>query len=120
MCMRKATRKIGGAIFYHSPTNSYGTSGHVKWHPELLNDPNLYNDDVSARIQVVGPLEGNQFLEGTKHFDEEDGLLFVTKEVYVRKSPVGQILLVERASIMKGDLVAKRYDETPVYGEDLV
>ena len=55
-----------------------------------------------------------------KHFDQEDGLLFVTKKVYVGKPLVGPVILVSRAPTMKGGLVARRYDETLVYVEDIV
>ena len=88
--MRKEFGKVGGARFYHPPTNNFGTSGHVKWHPESLYDTNLTKDDVAARIQGVGRAEDYQFLVGTTHFDDKDNLLYVTKEVYVGKSPVGQ------------------------------
>ena len=37
----------------------------------------------------VGRLEDYQFLVGTTHFDGEDNLLYVTKEVYVGQSPEG-------------------------------
>ena len=49
-CMRKEFGKIRGARFYH-PNNTFGISGHVKWHPESLFDPNLSKYDVSVRIQ---------------------------------------------------------------------
>ena len=52
----------------------------MKWHPESLYDPNLIKYDVTDRIQGVGWLEDYQFLVGTIHFDDEDGLLYVTKE----------------------------------------
>ena len=120
MYMRKDFGKIGGARFYHPPTNKFGTSGHVKWYPESLYDPNLSKYDVTARIQGEGRLEDYQFLVGTTHFDDEDGLLYVSKEVYVGKSPVGPVILVKRAPIMKNGLVSKRYDDTPVYVEDVI
>ena len=101
MYARKEFGKIGGAWFYHPPTNTFGTSGHVKWHSESLYDPNLSKYDVTARIQRKGCLEDYQFLVGTKHFDDEDGLLYVTKKVYVGKSPVRPVILVSRAPIMK-------------------
>ena len=68
----------------------------------------------------MGRLEDYQLLVGTNHFDDEDGLLYVTKEVYVGKSPVGSVILVSRAPIMKGGLVAKRYNETPVHVADVI
>ena len=57
------------------------------------------------------------FLVGKTHFDDEDGLLYVTKVVDVgKKSPVGPVVtLVSRALIMKDGLVASRYDEIPVH-----
>ena len=56
----------------------------------------------------------------TTHFNNEDNILYVTMEVYVGKSPDGSVILVRRAPIMKGGLVAKRIDDTPVYVMDLV
>ena len=113
MYMRKEFGKVGRARCYHPPTN-------VDRHPESLFDLNLTKYDVAARIQGVGRVEDYQFLVGTTHFDDEDNLLYVTKEVYVGKSPVGPVILVKRAPIMKGGLVAKRIDDTPVYVEDVV
>ena len=81
--MRKELGKVVGARFFHSPTNTFGISGHVDWHPESLYDPDLTKYDVAARIQGVGRVEDYQFLVGTTHFDDEDNLLYVTKEVYV-------------------------------------
>ena len=65
-------------------------------------------------------MKGYQFLVGTTHFNDEDNLLYVTMEVYVRKSPVGPVILVKWAPIMKGGLVVKRIDDTPGYVEDVV
>ena len=65
-------------------------------------------------------VEDYQFLVGTTHYEDKDNLLYVTKEIYVGKSPVGPDILVKRAPIMKGGLVAKRIDATPVYEEDAV
>ena len=48
MFMRKEFGKIGEARFYYPPTNTFGTSGHVKWHPESLYDPNLSKYDVTG------------------------------------------------------------------------
>ena len=73
-----------------------------------------------ARIQGVGPLEDYQFLEGTTHFDDEENLIYVTKEVYMGKSPEGSFILVSRAPIMKGGLVSTRVDDTAVYAEGVV
>ena len=112
--------RLGGARFYHPPTNNFGTSGHVDWHPESLYYPNLTKYDVAAKIQGVGQVEDYQFLVGTTHFDDDYNLLYVTKEVYLGKSPVGPVILVKRAPIMRGGLVAKRIDDTPVYVEDVV
>ena len=49
-----------------------------------------------------------QFLVGTTHFDDEDGLFYVTKEVDVDKSPMGPVTLVSRDPIMKNGIVSKR------------
>ena len=57
---------------------------------------------------------------GTTHFDDEFGLLYVATEVYVGQSPDGLVILISRAPIMKGGLVAKCIDETPVFVEDVV
>ena len=45
----------------------------------------------------------------TTHFDDEDNLLYVTKEVYVGQSAEGSVILV-----------AKSIDEKPVYVEDFL
>ena len=81
MHMRKEFGNIGGARFYHPLTDTLATSGQVKWHPESLHDPNLSKNDITVRIQGEGPSEDYQFLVSTKHFDDEDGLLYVTKKV---------------------------------------
>ena len=73
----------------------------MKKHLESLYDPNLTKYEVTARIQRVGRLEDNQFLVGTTHFD--GGLLYVTKKVYVGQSREGQVILVSRAPIIRGD-----------------
>ena len=99
--MRKEFGKIGGARFYHPPANTFDTSGHVKWHPESLYDPNLTKYDVMAGLQGIGRLEDYQFLVGTTHFDDGNNLLYVTKEVYVGKSQEGSVILVSRAPIIK-------------------
>ena len=52
-------------------------------------DPNPTECDVTARPQGVGWLEDCQFLVVTTHFDDEDGLLYVTKEAYIGQSPEG-------------------------------
>ena len=36
-----------------------------------------------------------------------------------RKSPVRQIILISQAPIIKGGLVARRFDEDPVYFKDI-
>ena len=83
--------------YLHVLPNKFGTSGHVKWHPESLYATNLTKYDVTARIQEVGRLEDYQFLLGATHFDGEDGLLYVTKEVYVGQSPKGSFTIVSWA-----------------------
>ena len=86
----------------------------MKWHPDSLYDADLKWYDVTARLQWVGRMEDFQFQVGTTHFDDEDSLLNVTKEVYVGQSPEGSVILVSRAPIMKGGLVATRIDGTPM------
>ena len=116
----KGVRQDRESTFLSPPTNTFGTSGDVKWHQESLYDPNLTKYDVTARLQRIGRLEDYHFFGGSTHVDEEDGLLYVTKEVYVGKSPEGSVILVSRAPVMKVGLVANRVDETPMYVEDLV
>ena len=82
MWMRKEFKTIGGARFYHPPTKSYGTSGHVKWYPGLWYDPKLTKFDISAQLMGEGTVEDYQYPVGTTHFDDEDGLLYVTQKVY--------------------------------------
>ena len=106
--------KIGGGLV----SNTFSTSGHVKWRPESLYDPNLTMDDVTARLQGVGQLEDYQILVGTTHIDGEDSLIYAKKEVSVGQSPEGSVNLVSRAPVIKGGLVAKYIDRTPVYVED--
>ena len=57
---------------------------------------------------------------GTSHFDGEDGLLYVTMEIYFGKSTVGPVILVSRAPIMKNVLCLSQYDETPVHVADVI
>ena len=116
MYMRKEFGKVGGTRFYHPPTNTFGTSGKVKWHPESLYDSNL----TKYELHGLGRLEDYQFLVDTTHFDDEDDLFYITKEVYVGQSQEVSVILVSRAPIMKGGLVSTRSDKTPVYGEDVV
>ena len=88
MFMQKEFDKVGRAWFYHRLISTYGTSGHCKWHPESLYDPNLSNYDVTARIQGAGCVKDYQFLVGATHSDNQDGLLYVTGKVYVEKFPL--------------------------------
>ena len=81
MWMRKEFKKIEGAR-YHPPTKSYGTSGHVKWYPGLWYDPKLTKFDISAQLMGEGTVEDYQCPVGTTHFDDEDGLLYVTQKAY--------------------------------------
>ena len=99
-----------GARLYHPPTNSCGTSGHVKWYPGMWYDPKLTKYDISAQLMGKGCIEDFQYLMGTTHFDDEDGLLYVTQKVYERRSPVGKVILVSRFS----------GSQTPVHVEDIV
>ena len=61
-----------------------------------------------------------QFLVRTTHVDDENDLLDVLEKVYAGKSPVEHVILGCRAPIMKGSLIVNRYDETPMYVEDVV
>ena len=61
----------------------------------------------------------------TKHFDDENSLLYATKKAYVGRSPMGQVISdsrapISRASIMKDGLVARPFDEETMYVEDMV
>ena len=80
----------------------------MKRHSESLYDPNISEHDVTARIQGEGRLE------------EVDGLLYVMKEVYIGNSSMGLVIFVSRAPIMKGGLVARRYDETLMHVTDVI
>ena len=93
MRMRKDFKTIGRARFYHPPTISFGTSGHVKWDPGMWYDSILMKYDISAQLMGEGCAEDYHKLVGTTHFDEEDGLLYVTQTVYEGKSPVGKFIL---------------------------
>ena len=57
---------------------------------------------------------------GTTHFDDEDNLINVTKEVCLGKYPARSVILISRAPIMKCGLVSKRIDDTPLHVEDVV
>ena len=57
MYMGKESSKIMGARFYLLPINTFGTSGHVKWYPESLYDPNFSKYDVTMRILGAGRVE---------------------------------------------------------------
>ena len=76
----------------------------MKRRTESLYDPYLSKYDVTARIHWAGRVKDYQFLVGTTHFDDKDGLFYVTKTIYVGKSPMGPVILVSRAPIMKGGL----------------
>ena len=106
----EGVRRGRGARFYHPHTNTFGTSGHVKYHPESLYDLNLSKYDATARTQEAGCVENHQCLVDKTHFNDEDKLYYVTKKVYVGWSPVVQVILVSRAPIMNGGPVAKRYE----------
>ena len=49
---------IGGARVHHPPTNTFGSSGDVKWHPESQHHSNISMYDITARIQGMGFVEG--------------------------------------------------------------
>ena len=57
MSMRKDFKTIGGARFYHPPTNSFGTSGHVKWFPGMWYDLKLTKFDMTAQLIEEGSVE---------------------------------------------------------------
>ena len=67
-----------------------------------------------------GCFEDYQYLMGTTHFNDEDGLLYVTQKVYVGSSPVGEVILVSRAPVHSNGLVSSRVDSTPICVEDIV
>ena len=93
MWIRKDFKTIGGARFYHPSTISFGTSGHVKWYPGMWYDSKFPKYDISAQLMGEGCVEDYQYLVGTTHFDEEDGLLYVTQTVYEGRSPVGKFIV---------------------------
>ena len=57
MWMRKDLKTIGGARFYHPPTNSYRASGHVKWYPGMWYDPKLTRYDIASQLMEEGSVE---------------------------------------------------------------
>ena len=83
-------------------------------------DPKLFKYDFSAKLMVEGSVEDYQYLVGTNHFDDEDWLLYVTQIFYVRRSPVGEVILVSRAPVHKNGLISSRADSTPVRAKDFV
>ena len=118
--MRKEFGRIEGARFYHPPTNTFGTSGHVKWHSESLHDPNLSKNDIAASIQgrnVWRTISSWWVLNTT--MTRMDCYTSRRKSMCL-KSPVGPVISVSRAPTMKGGLVARRCDETPVHVADVI
>ena len=47
-------------------------------------------------------------------------MLYVTIQIYVGRSPVGEVILVSRAPIHRNGLISSRADSTPVCVEDIV
>ena len=56
----------------------------------------------------------HQFLMSSTHFDDEDDLLYVIKEVDVK------VILISLAPITKSDLIGRRYDDTREYVEGVI
>ena len=79
--MRKDFKTTEGAKFYHSPINSYWTSGHVKWYPGKWYDPKSTRYDISAKLLGEGSVEDYQYLVGTTHFDDNDGCCMLLKKI---------------------------------------
>ena len=83
-------------------------------------DPKLTKYDITAQLMGEGCVEDYQYLVGISHFDDEDGLLYVTQKVYIGRSPVRQVILVNRASIHRNGTVSSRADSTPIHVADIV
>ena len=81
MWMIKDFKTIGGVRFSHPPTYSYETSIHVKWYPGMQYDSKLTKYDISVQLMGEGCFEDYRYLVGTTHFDDEDGLLYITQLV---------------------------------------
>ena len=56
-------------------------------------DSNFPKYDIAAQLMGEGCVEDNQYLVGTTHFDEEDGLLYDTQTVYEGRPPVGKFIV---------------------------
>ena len=92
----------------------------------MLSGPGVSLRSQSTEVRCHGEDQGGGTLEGlsvpggTTHFEDEDGLLYVTMQAYVSKSPMGPVILVSRVPIMKKGLVSKRYDDTPVHAANVI
>ena len=51
-------------------------------------------------------MEEFQYLMWITHYDDENGLIYVTTKVWVGSSPVGPGVLTERVSVLANDLVS--------------
>ena len=83
-------------------------------------DPKLTKYDITAQLMGEGCVEDYQYLFGTIHLDDEDGPLYVTQKVYIRRSPVGQVILVNRAPIHRNKMVSSKADSAPIHVVDIV
>ena len=116
MWTKKDFKTIGGARFY--PPTLIRT-GHAVMSCGT-HDPKLIKYDIMAQLMEEGCVEDYQYLVGTTPFKDEDRLLYVIQKVYVGRSPVGEVILVNRAPIHRNDLVSSRANTTPAHVEDIL
>ena len=64
--------------------------------------------------------EDFEYLIGITHYHDEDGLLYVTIEVFKGSTPDGPCILGERSPILSNCLVSTKHSTVPVHVHDVV
>ena len=113
-------KKDRGSAILSPPANPHGMSRNERWYPGMWYDPMLAKFDITAPLIGEGCVEDYQYLVGTTHYDDEVGLLCVTQKVYVGSSPVGKVMLVSRAPVLRNGVVSSRADSSPAHVADIV
>ena len=107
------TRK--GARFYHPPSVYLGTSGHTKWDPDSLYDPKLTQSTKIASAVRDGTVENFEYLVGTTHYDDEDGLLYLPTQIFDGSTPNSPCILGKRSPILPNGLVPIKHSTVPTH-----
>ena len=72
-----------------------------------------------AKVIGEATVKNYQYLVGMTHYNDADGLLYVTNKVFVGSSPVGSVIWAERAPVLANGLVSVKHCKIPVHIGDI-